>query len=138
MIIMSNKFAVVLIAIFGILLASFFMFLYVVPPKLSSSDTELKNIVIEFLKTTDVSRATWDGTVNIKEIYDHKLGGKVIVANYTTMNAIHPYFMAEAIEDHTAVITLDSRGEVVSAFCVWGTFHGQSIWDLINQRWIRK
>ena len=98
----------------------------------------LETILIEFLKTTDVADGGWDGTVEIKEIYDHKLGGKVIVVEYTTVNAIHPYFMAEAIEHHTAVITINGKGEVVSAFCVWGNFHDNKIWDLINQKWIQK
>lgn len=99
----------------------------------------LETIIIEFLKTTDVANSGWDGTVEITEVYDHKLGGKVIVVNYTTMNAIHPHFMAEAIEHHTAVITINEKGEVVSAFCVWGSFHGpDKIWDLINQKWIQK
>lgn len=99
----------------------------------------LEAIMIEFLKTTDVADSGWDGTVEITEVYDHKLGGKVIVVNYTTMNAVHPHFMCEAIEHHTAVITLNEEGEVMSAFCVWGSFHGpDKIWDLINQRWIQK
>ncbi len=97
----------------------------------------LKGLVIEFLKTTDVSNAVWDGTAEVKEIYDHKLGGKVIVVEYMTRNAVHPYFMCEAIESHKAVITLDEKGEVVSAFCVWGSFHGGRIWDLLNQQWIQ-
>ncbi|MFQ5758927.1 MAG: hypothetical protein ACE5IF_04555 [Candidatus Bathyarchaeia archaeon] len=97
----------------------------------------LKGLVIDFLKTTDVSNAGWDGTVEVKEIYDHKLDGKVIVVEYMTTNAVHPHFMCEAIEHHKAVITLDEKGEVVSAFCVWGSFHGGRIWDLLNQRWIK-
>ena len=98
----------------------------------------LETIVIEFLKTTDVADGGWDGTVKIKEIYDHKLGGEVVVVEYGTANAIHPHFMAEAIENHTAVITINEKGEVVSAFCVWGNFHDNKIWDLINQKWIQK
>ena len=101
-------------------------------------EAELENIVIEFLKTTDVANGGWDGTVEIKEVYDHGFGGKVIVVNYTTANAVHPHFMCEAIEHHTAVITLNGKGEVVSAFCVWGSFHDGKIWDLVNQRWIQK
>lgn len=101
-------------------------------------EAELEMIIIEFLKTTDVANGTWDGTVNILEVYDHKLGGKVVVVNYTTMNAVHPHFMCEAIEHHTAVITLNEKGEVLSAFCVWGTFHDGRIWDLLNQRWIQR
>ncbi len=97
----------------------------------------LKGLVVEFLKTTDVSNGGWDGTVEVKEIYDHKLGGKVMVVKYTTANAVHPHFMCEAIEHHTAVITLNEKGEVVSAFCVWGSFHDGKIWDLLNQRWIQ-
>ncbi|MFQ5837064.1 MAG: hypothetical protein ACE5HG_04330 [Candidatus Bathyarchaeia archaeon] len=98
----------------------------------------LETIVIEFLKTTDVADGGWDDTVEIKEIYDHKLGGEVVVLEYGTANAIHPHFMAEAIEHHTAVITINEKGDVVSAFCVWGSFHGNKIWDLINQKWIQK
>ena len=101
------------------------------------SEAELENIIIEFLKSTDVPNGGWDGTVAIKEFYDHKLGGKVVVVNYTTMNAVHPHFMCEAIEHHTAVITINDKGEVVSAFCVWGSFHNlDKIWDLVNQRWV--
>ena len=101
--------------------------------KVEPSATELETIVIEFLKTTDVPNGVWDCTVEITEVYDHKLGGKVIVVNYGTANTGHPHFMCEAIEHHTAVITLNEKGEVVSAFCV----HGE-IWDLINQKWIQK
>jgi hypothetical protein len=98
----------------------------------------LETIVIEFLETTDVANGSWDGAIEIKEIYDHKLGGKVVVIEYTTANAIHPHFIAEAIEHHTAVITINEGG-VTSAFCVWGNFHDNNrIWDLINQKWIQK
>lgn len=97
---------------------------------------ELERIIIEFLKTTDVADSLRENTVEILEVYDHKLGGKVVVVNYTTINAVHPYFMCEAIEHHTAVITLDEKLEVVSAFCVWGSFHNGKIWDLVNERWI--
>jgi len=99
--------------------------------------TEFEVIVVEFLKTTDVSHSGWNETVKILETYDHKLGGKVVVVRYITMNAVHPHFMCEAIEEHVAVITLNQRGEVTSAFCVWGSLHGTNgIWDLVNQRWI--
>lgn len=101
------------------------------------SQAELENIVIEFLKTTDVPNSGWDGTVEVMQIYDHKLGGKVIVVKYTTANAGHPDFFLEAIEHHIAVITFNIKGEVVSAFCVWGSFHDDKIWDLLNQRWIQ-
>jgi hypothetical protein len=102
------------------------------------SQAELEKIVIKFLKTTDVPNGGWDGTVEITEVYDHEMGGKVVVVNYTTANAVHPHFMCEAIEHHTAVITIDEKGEVVSAFCVWGSLHDGRIWDLLNQRWIEK
>jgi hypothetical protein len=97
----------------------------------------LKTILTEFLNTTDVSKG---GLYNVEilEVYEHKLGGQVAVINYTTVNAGHPHFMWEAIEHHTAVITLSEKGEVVSAFCVWGNFHDGRIWDLLNQRWIVK
>jgi len=108
---------------------------YVDVEKVEPSVTELETVVAEFLKTTDVANVLWDDTVEIIEIYDHKLGGKVVVVNYTTMNAVHPHFMCEAIEHHTAVITINEKGEVVSAFCVWGSFHDGKIWDLVNQRW---
>lgn len=105
--------------------------------KVEPDVTELEIIVIEFLKTTDISNAGWNETVEILEIYDHRFGGTVVVVRYITMNAVHPHFMCEAIEEHVAVITLNQRGEVTSAFCVWGSFHGQDrIWDLVNQRWI--
>jgi hypothetical protein len=100
------------------------------------SQSELEKIVIDFLKTTDVSSSLWSDTVEIIKIYDHKLGGKVMVVNYTTVNAVHPHFMCEVIEHHTAIITLNEKGQVMSAFCVWGSFHDGKIWDLINQKWI--
>ena len=105
--------------------------------KVEPSVTDLETIVIEFLRTTDVTNGGWNGTVEILEIYDHKSGGKVVVVKYTTANAVHPHFMCEAIEEHMAVITLNESGEVPSAFCVWGSFHGpDKIWDLVNQRWV--
>jgi hypothetical protein len=113
---------------------SFFLDVEKVEPQMDILET----VVVEFLKTTDVADGGWDGTVEIKEIYDHQMGGKVVVLGYTTANAIHPHFMAEAIEHHTAVITINEKEEVVSAFCVWGSFHDNRIWDLINQKWIQK
>jgi len=104
--------------------------------KLEPQKLSLEMTVIEFLRTTDVPKGGWDGTIEIKEIYDHKPDGKVIVVEYTTVNGGHPGFFLEAIEHHTSVITFDTRGEVVSAFCVSGSFHDGRIWDLINQRWI--
>jgi hypothetical protein len=106
--------------------------------KVEPSVAKLETVVTEFLKTTDVSNSLCDDTVEIKEVYDHNLDGKVIVVKYTTANTGHPHFMCEAIEHHTAVITLNEKWEVVSAFCVWGNFHDDKIWDLINQRWIQK
>ncbi len=100
------------------------------------SQAELEKIVIDFLKTTDVPNGGWDGTVEVMEIYDHKLGGKVVVVSYTTANGGHSGFFLEAFEHHIAVITLNMRGEVVSALCVSGNFHDGRIWDLLNQRWI--
>ncbi len=112
---------------------------YVDVEKVEPNLTELENIVIEFLKTTDVANVLWDDTVRIIEVYDHGFGGKVVVVNYTTCKAVHPHFMFLAIEHHTAVITLNEEGKVMSAFCVWGSFHGlNNIWDLINQRWIQR
>ncbi|MDH5690907.1 MAG: hypothetical protein OEY81_05715 [Candidatus Bathyarchaeota archaeon] len=101
-------------------------------------EAKLEKIVVEFLKTTDVPNGVWDGTVEVREVYDHKLGGKVVVVEYTTANGGHPGFFLEAFEHHIAVITLNMRGEVVSAFCVWGSFHDGKIWDLLNQRWIQQ
>jgi len=96
----------------------------------------LKTILTEFLNTTDVSKG---GLYNVEilEVYEHKLGGQVAVVNYTTVNAGHPHFMCEAIEHHTAMITLNDNGHVISAFCVWGSFHDGRIWDLLNKRWIQ-
>ncbi len=93
--------------------------------------TQLEQQVIEFLKTTDVKKA-WNGNIEIKESYDHKLGGKVVVVEYMTTSAGHPDFMLEMIERHTAAITLNQEGEAISAFCL----HGERVWDLLNQRWI--
>jgi len=98
----------------------------------------LKTVLIEFLKTTDVSKglSNYDA-VEIREVYSHKSGGWVVVAEYTTTSAIHPDFMAEAIEHHRAEFTIDEKGQVTSAFCLWGTFHKDKFWDLVNQRWIQ-
>ncbi len=104
--------------------------------KVESSVTELETIIIEFLKTTDVPNGGWDNMVEVVEIYDHEFGGKIAVVNYTTANGMHPRFFLEAIERHVAVITVNMRGEVVSGFCVCGSFHDGRIWDLLNQRWI--
>jgi hypothetical protein len=90
---------------------------------------------VEFLKTTDVKNV-WDGTIEIKEFYDHKPGGEAVIVVYTTTSGGHPHFMAEFIEGHTAVITLNEKGEVVSAFCVHGSLREGHVWDLLNQRWI--
>jgi len=98
----------------------------------------MEKTVIDFLKITDVANGGWDNAVEIVGIYDHGLGGLVIVVNYTTWNAVHPDFMCEAIEHHTAVITLNEKGEVISAFCVWGSLHTGKIWDLLNHRWIQE
>lgn len=84
-------------------------------------------------------------SVDISEIYNHTLGGKVLVVRYGTRNAGHPGFSMTALEGHIAVITLNTRGEVISAFCMWGTYHEMDeiggylqhkTWDLVNQRWI--
>jgi len=96
------------------------------------NNEELKGIVVNFLKTTDVPRGGWNESVMIREVYDHKLGGKTLVVEYETMYAGHPEFICEALERHVAILTIDSKGHVVSAFCI----HGSRIWDLINQRWL--
>ena len=80
------RFVVVLGAL-GVFLMGLFVGAYTVPQlksifvphpwSLYSPQAELGSIVIEFLKTTDVPNGRWDGTVEVKEIYDHKLGGKV-------------------------------------------------------------
>jgi len=100
--------------------------------KVEPSVSDLETVVAEFLETTDVANGVWDGTVEITEVYEHKFGGKVLVVKYTTMYMGHPHFMCEAIEQHTAVITINVKEEAVSAFCV----HGSDMWDLINQRWV--
>lgn len=105
--------------------------------RLVDQTPELEQQVVEFLKTTDV-RYVWDGTVKIKESYDHKPGGKVAIVEYTTVDTGHPQFVLTAFEDHTAVITVNQEGEVVSAFCVHGNVQEIRIWDLINQRWISR
>lgn len=97
-----------------------------------NNEVELDKKVVDFLKTTDVPRGRWNESVKIREIYDHKLGGKILVVEYITMNMGHPEFMCEAIEEHTAIITVNSEGQIVSAFCI----HGSKLWDLINQRWV--
>ena len=78
----------------------------------------------------------WDNTVEVKEVYDHKLCGKVVVVKCITVNGGHLDFFLEAIEHHIAVTTLSIRGEVVSVFCVWGklpTFIGMSWPNWKNQ-----
>lgn len=69
--------------------------LYIWSKQSAFSELDVENIVVEFLKTTDVPNGGWDGTIEVQEIYDHKLGGKVVVAKYTTMNAGHPGFFLE-------------------------------------------
>jgi len=99
------------------------------------SQAELELQVVEFLNTTDV-RSVWNGVVEIERSYDHKLGGKVVVAEFTTTNGGHPDFMLEVIERHVALITLNEKGETTSAFCIHGALHDGRIWDLLNQRWV--
>jgi len=101
----------------------------------SASQTELEEQIAEFLKTTDVKKV-WNGMLEIKELYDHKTGGRVAIVEYTTTSGGHPDFMLEFIERHIAVITLSESGEVTSAFCVHGSLRDGLVWDLINQRWI--
>lgn len=101
-----------------------------------NSNLELETIVSNFLKTTDVPNGVWDGSITVEEIYDHKLGGKVMVAEYTTSTAGHPDFFLDTIEHHIAVITLNLSREIVSAFCVWSNIHDSEIWDLLNQKWV--
>lgn len=107
-------------------------------PKRDLGLEELESILVEFLERSDVSNVVWDESVEIEEVYDHELGGKVVVVSYTTMNAGHPDFLMEAVENHVAVITVNRRGEIATAFCVWGSFHGGRIWDLVNSRWIQQ
>jgi len=99
------------------------------------SQTELEQQVIEFLRTTDVKNV-WNGRLEMKEVYDHKTGGRVAVVEYTTTSGGHPNFMLEFIERHAAVITVNESGEVTTAFCVHGSLQDGRVWDLINQRWI--
>jgi len=95
-----------------------------------------ENIVIEFLKNTDVPNGGWDNSIEIKS-YDHELVTWVLVGDFITSSGGHPGFFLTAVEDHTAQITLNESGEVVSAFCVQGSFHGENkVWDLLAQRWI--
>lgn len=109
--------------------------LYVAQGELS--EVEMRDIVTKFLKNTDVSDYLDENSVEIREAYDHQLGGKVLVVDYTTWSGGHPHFMLEALESHTAIITLNTDRKIVSAFCFHGSFHVQGkIWDLINQRWI--
>jgi len=96
-----------------------------------SNKAGLERIVVDFLKSTDVPHGVWNESVRMRAIYDHELGGKVLVVEYVTMNVGHPEFMAEAIERRTALLTLNSEGQVISAFRI----HGSKFWDLINQRW---
>jgi len=100
-----------------------------------ANQTELEEQVIEFLKTTDVKNV-WNGMLEMKESYEHKIGGQVAIVEYTTTSGGHPDFMLEFIERHAAVITLNESGEVTSAFCVHGSLQDGRVWDLINQRWI--
>lgn len=97
-----------------------------------NDEAALKEKIVDFLKTTDVPHGVWNESVKIREVYDHKLGGKILVVEYFTMNMGHPEFMCEAIEGHTAIITVDSEGHVVYALCI----HGSKFWDLVNQRWV--
>lgn len=102
------------------------------------SQAELKSIAIEFLNNTIICDSGSNVIVEIKEIIDYvDVDGKfVMVLNYTTCNAGHPNFVLEAVEHHTAIIKLTTDGNVVSALCVWGSFHKDRIWDLLDQKWI--
>jgi len=131
---MRMRFFVVLIVGCVITVAGFLMLFCSVLQQPSSPEAKLRNIVIEFLKTADVSKVLMDDTVSIEEVYDHKLSGEILVVEYTTTSMGHPTFMLEALEHHIAVITLNADGEVVSAFCI----HGKGVfWDLVNQKWFR-
>jgi len=99
------------------------------------TQAELERQVAEFLKTTDVKNL-WDETLEIKEFYDNKAGGRIVIVEYSTRTGGHPDFMLEFIEGHTAVIILNENGEVTSAFCVHGSLRDGHIWDLISQKWI--
>jgi hypothetical protein len=96
-------------------------------------EIKLRTIIVEFLRTTDVSKFLMDGTVIIKEVYDNIYGGDIVVVEYVTSSMGHPTFMLEAIERHIAVTSLDANRKVVSAFCI----HGTGVWDLVNQKWLR-
>lgn len=105
-------------------------------PRIKTTREKLEEKVIEFLKTTDVAQEFGDNII-ISEIYDHAPGGTVLVVKYETTKAGHPEFSMEAIESHTALITLNTRGEVTSAFCIEGGYHEKDkIWDLVNRKWI--
>lgn len=77
----------------------------------------LKDMMVEFLDATDVSVGGFY-SIEVLEAYENKIGGQVVVINYTTANAGHPHFMLTALENHVAIITLNDKEEVVSAFCV--------------------
>jgi hypothetical protein len=94
------------------------------------------SVIVEFMKRTDIPEGLWDETIEIVETYAHKPGGKIVVVRYTTATGGHPDFFLDAHESHTAVIIIDTKGEVASAFCVDGIFHDDKIWDLFNQIWI--
>jgi hypothetical protein len=133
-VVMSRRVAIFLLALVSVLFVLGFLGFYgfIFGSVQLNNEAGLERIVVDFLKTTDVPHGVWNESVWIREIYDHKLGGKVLVAEYVTINMGHPEFMAEAIERHIAILTLNSEGRVISAFCI----HGSKFWDLINQRWV--
>lgn len=94
----------------------------------------LKTIIIQFLNTTDVAKGGLYGEIEILELYEQKLGGHVVLVAYITRTMGHPHFILEALESHTAIITLNQKSEVISAYCL----HRNKIWDLINQKWVNQ
>lgn len=129
---MSRRNALFISALMAFILCiiGFHIFLFGDAPL--DNEAKLKRIVVDFLKTTDVPRGGWNESVSIQEVYDHKLGGKTLLVEYETWNMGHPEFICEVLEKHIAILTINGKGHVVSAFCI----HGSRIWDLINQRWL--
>jgi hypothetical protein len=97
--------------------------------------SEIRDKVIEFLKTTDVSQFLLENSVEVTETHasDNKL---IVDIKYTTSRIGHPDFMLTAVENHVAEITLNANGEVIHAICIHGLV-GELIryWDLIGKRW---
>jgi len=74
-VVVPRKIVIFLSALVALILSltGFYIFLSSNVP--FNNEAELKGIVVNFLKTTDVPRGGWNESIMIRKVYDHKLGG---------------------------------------------------------------